>query len=142
MIRHHFVGDGVTTYEEAVHLLVCDLGMKGKMSIDLFMGKEPWAHIPAASKRGYRNNFEQYDVPYAIYETRHRKQVLLLGADRVQLCMGLDLYEQAGKFNARLRNDYIMRLSEGRFPNPENQEELIYEMDLLMNPPNGIMDVL
>lgn len=142
MMNDMSIGDRVSTYEEVVRRLICDLGMRGKMSIDLFMGREDWHFISTGHKKDYKKKFRMYDIPFVIYEVRYRKQVLLLGTDRLQMCMGLDLYEQAGKFNAQVRNDYIERLSIGKFPNPENQDEVALEMDLLLNPPSDIMDVL
>lgn len=127
-------------YEECVQKLICELCMKGKQSVNLFMGRMSWHDVSTIGKSHYHRVFSRNGIPYRIYEVSYRENVLILGEDRLLIAKGLLLYSEAGKFNAIIRNQMIKRLSEGRFPDPDSESEIALEIDLLMNPPANVRE--
>lgn len=130
------------TYEECVNYLIHDCKLKGNGAVALFMGKKRWRELTERSRGSYKRVFRNNFVPYMIYYGTNNEPLLVLGVDRMQLALGLRYYCKAGKFSAIKRNQYVKRLLEGTFPDPNDQDELAMAMDLLTNPPSDIMDVL
>lgn len=130
------------TYEECVNYLIHDCRMKENGSVALFLGRKSWSRLFQTDRNSYMNSFRNHFIPYMIYRGKDRELFLILGIDRVQLVLGLQSYCKAGKFSAIKRNQYVKRLLEGTFPDPDDQYELAMVMDLLTNPPSDIIGVL
>lgn len=131
MIEHIEYGDRKTIHEDAVKKLICELGLKGKTSIKLLMQEMDWHDLHSFQKISFKKTFHENFIPFAICKTRFRRQVLLLGIDRVIMGRGLTDHVIRGKFSAIVSNKYALRLSRGKFPDPNNEYELALEMDLL-----------
>jgi hypothetical protein len=90
-------------------------------------------------KIALKTHLAGYQFPYMIFTASHQEQVLILGADRVKIA--LSLYDMACDriVTAYQRNQYIMRMVKGEFPDMNNDDEVALDFACTIHKPrNGV----
>jgi hypothetical protein len=102
-------------------------------STKAILGTWIWEAHTKKFRLSFLKRLRHLGVAFRIIKVKGGSHMLFIGSDRIRVAMGITKVAHDRGITAEQKQDFLLRLARSEFPNPENDFEVGFEMDLLLS---------
>lgn len=102
-------------------------------STKAILGTWIWEAHTKKFRHSFLKRLRHLGVAFRIIKVKGGSHMLFIGSDRIRVAQGILKVAHDRGITSEQKQDYLFRLARNEFPNPENDFEVGFEMDLLLS---------
>jgi hypothetical protein len=121
-------------YETIAIKLLQDFEMeKDEASMKAILGTWIWEAHTKKFRLTFLQRLRHLGVAFRIVKVKGKSHMLFIGSDRIKVAKGITDAAEERTITPKQKQDFLFRLARSEFPNPEDDFEVGFEMDLLLS---------
>ena len=121
-------------YETVAIKLLQDFEMeKDEASMKAILGTWIWEAHTKKFRLTFLKRLRHLGVAFRIVKVKGGSHMLFIGSDRIKVAQGITKATEEHAITPKQKQDFLFRLARSEFPNPEDDFEVGFEMDLLLS---------
>ena len=121
-------------YDTLAIKLLQDFGMeKDEASMKAILGTWIWEAHTKKFRHSFLKRLRHLGVAFRIVKVKGGSHMLFIGSDRIRVAGGIKVAAKGRVITPNQEQDFLFRLARSEFPNPEDDFEVGFEMDLLLS---------
>lgn len=121
-------------YDTLAIKLLQDFEMeKDEASMKAILGTWIWEAHTKKFRHTFLKRLRHLGVAFRIIKVKGGSHMLFIGSDRIRVARGITDAAEKRAITPKQKQDFLFRLARSEFPNPEDDFEVGFEMDLLLS---------